>query len=117
MKKSNLTHSIAKRIMVITAVAILACTSFAGCGAKGASSDAAAASYQTYEFETFDGETVIIDAGNIISQVANDNPLDWADLPADAEQVAPGRDLILFADDSNYYVEDAENGLVTTVKR
>lgn len=75
--------------------------------------EAAPAEMQTYEFETFDGLTVVINEGNIISQEACEDPLEWEGLPADAEQIAPGRDFILFADAANYYVEDAANNLVT----
>lgn len=71
------------------------------------------AEIMTYEFETFDGLTVVINEGTIVSQEACDEPLEWAGLPADAEQIAPGRDYILFEDDVNYYVEDTVNGLVT----
>lgn len=66
-----------------------------------------------YEFETFDGLTVVINEGNMISQEACEEPLEWEGLPADAEQLAPGRDCILFADAANYYVEDVTNKLVT----
>lgn len=82
---------------------------------KTASADASA--YQTYEFDTYDGETVKIDDSNIVSQVAVDEPLEWAELPEDAEQLAPGRDFVLFGDADNYYVEDATNGLVTTATK
>ena len=68
---------------------------------------------QSYEFETFDGQTVVINESNIVSQEACEEPLEWDGLPADAEQQAPGRDLILFADSTNYYVEDVTNKLVT----
>lgn len=71
------------------------------------------AELKTYEFETFDGLTVVINEGNIISQEACKEPLEWESLPADAEQIAPGRDFILFADSTQYYVEDAANSLVT----
>lgn len=67
----------------------------------------------TYEFETFDGLTVVINEGNIVSQEACDEPLEWDGLPADAEQIAPGKDFVLFEDAENYYVEDATNKLVT----
>lgn len=68
---------------------------------------------KSYEFETFDGITITINEGTITSQEACENPLEWDGLPADAEQIAPGRDCILFEDADNYYVEDATNGLVT----
>ena len=69
--------------------------------------------YKTYEFDTYDGTTVVIDDSNIVSQEANEDALEWEELPEDAEQLAPGRDCILFSSGDNYYVEDAANGLVT----
>lgn len=74
----------------------------------------AAADFVEYEFETFDGLTIKIHAGIILSQEPCEEPLEWEGLPADAEQIAPGRDCILFADSTNYYVEDVTNKLVTT---
>ena len=71
----------------------------------------------TYEFETFDGVTIVINEDNIVSQEACDEPLEWAELPADAEQLAPGRDCIIFEDSTNYYVEDATNNLVTVATK
>lgn len=73
--------------------------------------------FKTYEFETFDGGKVVINDANIVSQEACDDPLEWADLPADAEQLAPGRDCILFADATNYYVEDVTNKLITVATK
>lgn len=73
--------------------------------------------YQTYEFETYDGGTVTIDASNIVSQEAVDDTLEWDALPDDAEQLAPGRDFILFGDAEYYYVEDGANGLVTIANK
>jgi len=69
--------------------------------------------YVTYEFETLDGKKVVIDANNIVSQENDDNPLESALVPADAEVIAPGRDFVYFADETHYYVEDAINRLVT----
>lgn len=77
----------------------------------------ASGEYQTYEFDTYDGETVTIDASNIVSQESNIDALEWDGLPEDAEQLAPGRDYVLFGDANNYYVEDAANGLVTTATK
>ena len=74
---------------------------------------ATSSAYQTYEFETYDGDTVTIDDSNIVSQELVDEPLEWEDLPADAEQLAPGKDCVLLGDADNYYVEDAVNGFVT----
>lgn len=71
----------------------------------------------TYEFETFDGQIVVIDGSNIFFQKECENPLEWDQLPAEAEQLAPGRDFILFADDSKYYVEDAVNNIVTVANK
>lgn len=78
-----------------------------------ATADEQTTEIKTYEFETFDGETVVINEGNIVSQEACEEPLEWDGLPAEATQLAPGRDFILFGDETNYYVEDAENKLVT----
>lgn len=77
------------------------------------SEDTDEAKVKTYEFDTFDGFKVVINEGNIISQEACEEPLEWEGLPADAEQTAPGRDCVLFEDAENYYVEDAESKLVT----
>lgn len=71
------------------------------------------ADLMTYEFETFDGMTVVIHKDTIISQEACDNPFEWDGLPADAEPAAPGRDYVLYEDAENYYVEDGVNNLVT----
>ncbi len=73
--------------------------------------------YQTYEFDTYDGAKVVIDDSNIVSQESVDEPLEWAELPEDAEELAPGRSVVLFGNADNYYVEDATNGLVTTATR
>lgn len=67
----------------------------------------------TYEFETFDGDEVIIKADTILSQEPCDEPLEWSGLPSDAEQLATDRDCILFEDANNYYIEDVTNKLVT----
>ena len=75
------------------------------------------AEFITYEFETFDGYTVMINEGTILSQEACEEPLEWEGLPADAEQIAPGRECILLQDAENYYVEDATNKLVTVAFR
>jgi len=73
--------------------------------------------YVTYEFETYDGESVVIDSTNIVSQESDDNPLESAKVPADAEVIAPGRDYVYLSDASYYYVEDAVNGLVTVANK
>lgn len=73
--------------------------------------------YQTYEFDTYDGEKVVIDDSNIVSQESVDDPMEWAELPEDAEELAPGRSVVLFGNADNYYVEDATNGLVTTATK
>ena len=114
-----------KRILsVLGMVMIMGCLSAcakstaasASAGATAASEDAAA-EYETYEFETYDGDKVVIDASNIVSQETVEEALEWSDLPADAEQMAPGRDFILFADADNYYVEDAVLNLVTVAAK
>lgn len=112
MKKELIT------ILVLTmiAVGVTACKSNE---AKPANNTAATtentqeAAIQTYEFETFDGYTVVINEGTLVSQEPCDNPLEWDGLPENAVQAAPGRDVILFEDEANYYVEDATNKLVT----
>ncbi len=73
--------------------------------------------YQTYEFDTYDGGKVVIDDSNIVSQESIDDSLEWDELPEDAEQLAPGRDFILFASGDKYYVEDAANNLVTIANK
>lgn len=79
--------------------------------------DADTVEIMTYEFETFDGETVVIDENNIFSQEANDNPLEWDAIPEGAEQIAPGRDCIIFEDEYRYFVEDVTNNLVTIASK
>jgi len=76
-----------------------------------------ASEYVTYEFETYDGDTVVIDASNIVSQEKDENPLESAVVPAEAEVIAPGRDYVYLADDAYYYVEDAVNNLVTVANK
>ncbi len=73
--------------------------------------------YQTYEFDTYDGGKVVIDDSNIVSQESIDDSLEWDELPEDAEQLAPGRDFILFSSGDKYYVEDAANNLVTIANK
>ncbi len=73
--------------------------------------------YQTYEFDTYDGGKVVIDDSNIVSQESVDVSLEWDELPEDAEQLAPGRDFILFSSGDKYYVEDAANNLVTIANK
>ena len=69
--------------------------------------------YQTYEFETFDGETIVIDEQNIMSQEKVDNVLETSLVPADAQIIAPGRDYVYLEDAEYIYVEDALKGLLT----
>lgn len=66
-----------------------------------------------YSFETFDREVVSIDASNIVLQVECDEPLESNLISAEAVQIAPGRDYILLEDESNYYVADLVENLVT----
>ena len=122
-----------KKRIVATMVAAVAAISLMGCGITTTSThtetttdadgntttttETSDAEYVTYEFETFDGFTVVINEGTILSQEACEEPLEWEGLPADAEQIAPGRDCILFQDAENYYVEDATNKLVTVAFR
>jgi len=73
--------------------------------------------YETYEFDTYDGEHVVIDGINIVSQDADENPLESTKVPADAEVIAPGRDYVYLADNDYYYVEDAVNNLVTVATK
>ncbi|GEM_PF-2118488 len=79
--------------------------------------DSGSSEYTTYEFETYDGESVVIDSSNIVSQEHDDNPLESALVPSDAEVVAPGRDYVYLADDAYYYVEDAVKNLVTKANK
>lgn len=71
----------------------------------------------TYEFETFDGEVLVINEDNIVSQEYVEDPLESDIVPADAEVAAPGRDFVLLEDDNYYYVEDVINRLVTIVNK
>ncbi len=69
--------------------------------------------YKAYEIETFDGEVIVIDDSNIISQQAVEDVLETTLVPSEAEVIAPGRDYVYLADDNNYYVEDAVDNLLT----
>jgi len=71
----------------------------------------------TYEFEDFDGATVVVDEANILCQRAEDQVLDTEIVPVHAEVIAPGRDYVYLADSFYYYVEDAANGLLTVAKK
>lgn len=73
--------------------------------------------YVTYEFETFDGETVKIDEANIISQETEKNVFETCKVPDDAEVVASGRDYVYLADENYYYMEDATKNLLTVASR
>ena len=86
-------------------------------GTFALTSSDSSSTYQTYEFDTYDGDKVVIDDSNIVSQEANEDALEWEGLPEDAEQLAPGRDCILFSSGDNYYVEDVTNGLVTIANK
>lgn len=69
--------------------------------------------YVSYEFETYDGQTIKIDESNIVSQNPEENVLETTLVPENAEVIAPGRDYVYLADDEFYYVEDSANGLLT----
>lgn len=73
--------------------------------------------FKTYEFETFEGISVVIDENNVISQETVEDVLENANVPADAEVIAPGRDFVYLADDEYYYVEDAVDNLLTIAKK
>ncbi len=79
--------------------------------------EAKATEYVTYEFETYDGNKVVIDSTNIVSQEKDENPLESSIVPADAEVIAPGRDYVYLSDSTYYYVEDATNNLVTVANQ
>lgn len=73
----------------------------------------------TYEFETYDGETVVINADNIVTQEKSDDP-GSSELISEAaieNIIAPGRDYLYLADDDYYYVADYYNGLITVAKK
>ena len=82
---------------------------------------------QTYEFETFDGAKVVINDSNIVSQEACDEPLEWADLPADAEQrhrlcrrahhTAPGDRQRQVRDDEDRGVRAEDGGVASDGRR
>lgn len=71
----------------------------------------------TYEFDTFDGEHIVIDSSNIISQDKDENPLETTKVPKEAEVIAPGRDYVYLDDGDYYYVEDTVNNLVTVATK
>lgn len=84
---------------------------------KKQETDTPVANYKTYEFETFDGTIVSIDDTNIISQEKVEDVLESANVPSDAEVIAPGRDYVYLADSNKYYVEDAVDQLFTIAKK
>jgi len=71
----------------------------------------------TYEFDTFDGQHIVVDSSNILSQNEDENPLETTKVPKEAEVIAPGRDYVLLDDGEYYYVEDTVNNLVTVVTK
>lgn len=123
MKKKNVMNILTNKIMLCATIGIFTCGLLVGCGGTNTTNQTTAevttettvsdSEYQTYEFETFDGNTVLINESNIVSQEACKNALEWKELPTDAEQIAPGRDFVLFEYNDNYFVEDAANELIT----
>ena len=71
----------------------------------------------TYEFDTYDGEHVVIDGSNLTLQEKCDDPNTCDKVPADAEDVAPGRDYAYKADADNFYVLDFVNNMVTVAPK
>ncbi|GEM_PF-5271259 len=73
----------------------------------------------TYDFETYDGDHVVIDASNITVQEKTDDPEGSSYITAEAANnvIAPGRDYVYMADDNNYYVADYANGLITVATK
>lgn len=73
--------------------------------------------YLVYEFETYDGQKIVIDDSNIISQTLEENVLESTSVPEGAVVIAPGRDYVYLEDENYYYVEDAANGLLTVASK
>lgn len=99
-----------KFIIIITAAVACCAVLFAFFTVNKANGQS---SYITYEFETFEGVTVVINESNIVSQEKVDDVLETDKVPVDAEVIAPGRDYVYLSDANYYYVEDAANGLLT----
>ena len=106
-------NSKSKRVLCIIIVAIILVAAVIIFFMTQANSGSGEASFVTYEFETYDGDEVVIDESNIILQEKTSTPEESSDISSEAEIVAPGRDYVYMADDSFYYIADYENNLLT----
>lgn len=126
MKRVNTNVS---RVSVAVIFAVATAFSVMGCSVEksftttktqtytNAEQASASTDVKAYEFETYTGEKILINKNNIVSQEPCDEPLEWDGIPKDAQQLAPGRDVNIFADSDHYYIADATNKLVTTAVR
>lgn len=67
-----------------------------------------------YEFDTYDGIHIIIDASNVYQQTNLDEIGDYGDVQL--MDVAPGRDIAYMFDGECYYIEDYSKNLLTISK-
>lgn len=67
-----------------------------------------------YEFDTYDGVHIIIDASNVYQQTSLDEIGDYGDVLL--TDVAPGRDIAYMFDGECYYIEDYSKNLLTISK-
>ena len=106
---------------MLVGVAVLG--SLTGCGSASdttAAADTASetqADYKTYEFDTYEGDHVVLDAASITAQETVDDPYSSDLVPADAETIAPGRDFEYLQDADNYYVLDFADSMVTVASK
>lgn len=67
-----------------------------------------------YEFDTYDGIHVVIDASNVYQQTNLDEIGDYGDVQL--ENIAPGKDIVYMYDGECYYIEDYTRNLLTISK-
>lgn len=67
-----------------------------------------------YEFDTYDGVHVIIDASNVYQQTNLDAIGDYGDVQL--EEIAPGKDVVYMFDGERYYIEDYARNVLTITK-
>lgn len=138
MKKNRMA-----KIITVAAVATFVMGAFTGCGSESAQNTEAVAVEKesaeeipsedtdfadesqattelvTYEFETYDNESVVLDETSITLQEVSENPeeSEYITEAAAGNIIAPGRDLVYMADDDNYYVADYSRNLITVADK
>ena len=64
-----------------------------------------------YEFDTYDGNHIVMDASNVYQQVSLDEVGDYGEV--ELEIVAPGKDIVYMFDGERYYIEDYSRNILT----